>query len=193
MSPAPKLVFLAGPNGAGKSTFHRTTLTVLGLPFLNADEFQRESGVTDAEAQAFLDAARETYLRERLSFITETVFSDPVGAKLRFLQEAISAGYEVWLIYLGLDSPASCDARVVSRVLAGGHDVPAERIARRYAQSLKNLQVALTFVSHVEIYDNSGEETDCHLVLRMEAGKVSWRKTVLPEWLARVVGQDFGR
>jgi predicted ABC-type ATPase len=193
VSSSPKLVFLAGPNGAGKSTFHRAALSGLGLPFLNADEFQRESGVTDAEAQAFLDAARETYLRERRSFITETVFSDPVGAKLRFLQEAIHAGYEVWLIYLGLDSPEACDARVVSRVLAGGHDVPAERITRRYAQSLKNLQAALTFVSHAEVYDNSGEETDRHLVMRMECGKVTWRKDVLPEWLARVVGQNFGR
>ncbi len=120
--------------------------------------------------------------------MTETVFSDPQGAKLKFLREALARGYEIHLIYIGLDSPEASDARVVTRVMAGGHDVPADRIPRRYAQSLENLKEALAFAPNVTVWDNSGRPEERHIVLRIEQGKVAWRKIVLPDWLAKVLG-----
>lgn len=193
MSAPPQLLFLAGPNGAGKSTFYEEHLAPLGYVFLNADNFKNESGVTDREAQAFMDGARQSYLESGQSFVTETVFSDPHGAKLKFLRAALDRGYEVHVIYIGLDSHEASDARVVTRVKAGGHDVPADRIPRRYAQSLKNLKEALTFVPNVTVWDNSGRPGERHIVLRVEQSKVVWRKTVLPKWLAKMLGQNYGR
>ncbi|HWA29438.1 MAG TPA: zeta toxin family protein [Lacunisphaera sp.] len=193
MSAQPQLIFLAGPNGAGKSTFYDAHLDPLGYVFLNADNFKNESGVTDREAQSFMDGARQSYLESGQSFVTETVFSDPHGAKLQFLREALGRGYEVHLIYIGLDSPAASDARVVTRVLAGGHDVPADRIPRRYAQSLQNLKAALTFVPNVTVWDNSGRPEERHIVLQVEQGKTVQRKKKLPDWLAKVLGRDYGR
>jgi predicted ABC-type ATPase len=193
LSTQPQLIFLAGPNGAGKSTFYEEHLAPLGYVFLNADIFKNESGVTDREAQGFMDGARQSYLESGQSFVTETVFSDPHGAKLKFLREALDRGYEVHLIYIGLDSPDASDARVVTRVLAGGHDVPAARIPRRYAQSLQNLKEALAFVPNVTVWDNSGRPEERHIVLRVEQGKIVWRKDVLSDWLAKVLGQDYGR
>lgn len=189
----PQLIFLAGPNGAGKSTFYDERLAPLGYVFLNADNFKNESGVTDREAQGFMDGARQSYLESGQSFVTETVFSDPHGAKLKFLREALDRGYEVHLIYIGLDSPDASDARVLTRVMAGGHDVPSDRIPRRYAQSLQNLKRALTFVPNVTVWDNSGRPEERHIIIRVEQRKVVWRKTVLPEWFANVLGEDYGR
>jgi len=58
------------------------------------------------------------------SFVFETVFSDPVGDKLKFLRRASTRGYTVVLCFIGLASPELCDERVAMRVLQGGHDVP---------------------------------------------------------------------
>ena len=187
----PQLIFLAGSNGAGKSTFYDEHLAHLGYAFLNADIFKNESGVTDREAQGFMDGARQSYLESGQSFVTETVFSDPHGAKLNFLREALDRGYEVHLIYIGLDSPEASDARVFTRVLAGGHDVPSDRIPRRYVQSLQNLKQALTFVPNITVWDNSGRPEDRHIVLQIEAGMVRRRQKPLPTWLANVLGEDY--
>ena len=89
-------------------------------------------------------AARVQLLTEGTSFITETVFSDPVGAKLQFLREAIAADYRVTLYFIRLLSSQLSGARVAQRVSAGGHDVPPERLERRFRQSLENLRQALT-------------------------------------------------
>ncbi len=94
----PDLVLLAGPNGAGKSTFYEVHLRTTGLPFLNADIVARDLGVTDYEAYAALDEIRELYIARKLSFISATVFSDPVRAKVAMLRRAMEAGFNVRLI-----------------------------------------------------------------------------------------------
>ena len=108
----PQLVVLAGPNGAGKTTFYDVFLSASALPFLNADLFAAETGVDSVEAARILDAMRTKMIEDRIGFITETVFSDPYGAKLDMLRQAIAAGYDVTLVYIGLASPALSARRV---------------------------------------------------------------------------------
>jgi len=151
----PRLVVLAGPNGAGKSTFHRLFLQDSGLPFLNADVLQLNTGIDGYEAARAVDAARLAYLEIKAGFITETVFSDPEGRKLAFLHKAIAAGYDVTLIYIGLVGPELAQRRVAQRVASGGHAVPAEKVASRYPRSLANFAKALEFVPAVHLFDNS--------------------------------------
>src|SRR5580700_6469118 len=140
-----RLLFLAGPNGAGKTTFFEAFLRGSGLPFVNADRIGAALGISDTEAAAAADAARRQLLAEGMSFITETVFSDPVGAKLQFLRDAIAADYRVTLHFIGISSAQLSGARVSQRVRTGGHDVPPERLERRFRQSLENLRQALEF------------------------------------------------
>src|SRR5580658_7456879 len=101
---APRLIFVAGANGAGKSTFYETFLRGSGLPFVNADRIAAALGASIPEAAQVADAARVQLLADGESFVTETVFSDPVGAKLPFLRDAIAAGFRVTLYYVGISS-----------------------------------------------------------------------------------------
>lgn len=48
---------------------------------------------------------RRSMIEKTRSFVTETVFSDPVGAKVRQLEEAVSGGFDVQLIFIGFESP----------------------------------------------------------------------------------------
>jgi len=149
------MIVLAGPNGAGKSTFYKAFLEASGLPFLNADVMQVNSGVDVYEAAKAVDEARSFFVRQGLSFITETVFSDPDGKKLAFLRIAMAAGYEVHLIYIGLESAELAKEQVALRTLHGGHNVPPEKVAARYPRSLANLAEAIMFVSRATLFDNS--------------------------------------
>ena len=182
----PRLIFLAGPNGAGKSTFFESYLKDSGLPFVNADRIGAALGISDAEAAAAADSARAQLLAEGMSFITETVFSDPVGAKLQFLRDAIASGYRVTLYFVGLSSAQLSEARVAQRVRAGGHDVPSERLERRFRQSLENLGQALAFVPEVHVYDNSSAEIPYRLILSVRASRTEYKADPLPDWLGSI-------
>jgi predicted ABC-type ATPase len=184
---APSLIVLAGPNGAGKSTFYRTYLRESGIKFLNADDIAAKVGLSVGDAARAADALRAELLETGESFITETVFSDPVGAKLQFMKDALAKGYSVTLIYIGLAGPDLSEARVIQRVGEGGHDVPSDRLPRRYNQSLLNLRSALDFVPTVRVYDNSSDENPFRLVFEKDGGNTGGVDPP-PAWLAKVLG-----
>ncbi len=183
----PRLLFLAGPNGAGKSTFFELFLKGSGLPFANVDRIAAALGVSDTEAAAAADAVRKQLVAEGTPFITETVFSDPVGAKLQFLRDAIAADYRVTLHFIGLSSAQLSGARVSQRVRAGGHDVPSERLERRFLQSLENLHQALEFVPEIHVYDNSSSESPFRHVLSVRAAQIEFIADPLPAWLKPII------
>ncbi|MBL0218188.1 MAG: zeta toxin family protein [Myxococcales bacterium] len=184
----PQLVLLAGPNGAGKSTFYRVYLQKLALPFLNADVLAAETGIDSLEAAAILDQTRDRMIVDDLGFITETVFSDPVGAKVAMLRRAVAAGFDVTLLYIGVASPELSRHRVDQRIARGGHSVPPEKLAARFNRSLANLKVAVTFVPNVKLYDNSSADQPFQPIATFSAGVMTWRRPgALPRWTRGIV------
>jgi predicted ABC-type ATPase len=183
----PQLVMLAGPNGAGKSTFYDLYLASSQLPFLNADAFAARTEVDSEQAARILDSIRDDMIQKRLGFITETVFSDPMGAKLGMLQKAIAFGFDVTLIYIGLASPELSGLRIDQRVAAGGHDVPRDRLASRFERSLANLRASVAVVPTVKVYDNSDPEKPYQRAAVFDRGELAWRAKKLPGWLKPVI------
>jgi predicted ABC-type ATPase len=184
----PQLVVLAGPNGAGKSTFYDSFLAGSPLPFLNADLFAAETGIDSFEAARILDATRDRMIESGLGFITETVFSDQQGAKLAMLRKAVDAGFDVTLIYIGIASSELSARRVDQRIAIGGHDVPRDRIASRFARSLANLAQAIAFVPTVQLYDNSSADEPYRPVATFERSRlVSRMRGKLPRWALAVL------
>lgn len=181
----PIIVVLAGPNGAGKSTFFNAHLTTAGLRFVNADLLAREFALDPQQAMAAADALRIELIRQGESFVTKTVFSDPVGAKLSLLTQAMGQGYTVVLVYIGVSGPERCDERVAMRVSQGGHDVPADRLVARYPRTLANLQAALPLLSAVLVYDNDDLLKPYRLVAKAVGGKVELMVTEVPAWWPR--------
>lgn len=192
MSASRTLVVLAGPNGAGKSTDFEQFLRRTGLPVVNADVIARAIAPQAPEAASYAasraaDVKRRALLAEGESFCMETVFSDPVGDKLAFLEEARTAGYRVVLLFIGLPSPELSQARVIQRVEDGGHDVPDEKLFARFPRTLENLAGALRFVDEARLYDNGDAREPFRLVARVEHGATRWRAVALPAWAARAL------
>lgn len=180
----PIIVAIAGPNGAGKSTFFEVFVKSTGLRFVNADVIARETGLGAYDAAAVAEALRTELVAQGESFVFETVFSDPVGNKVGFLEDAVSRGYVVVLCFIGLDSANTSDERVAMRVLQGGHDVPLHKIAERYPRSLENLRRAVRTLPFVWIYDNSDLARPYRKVAEVERGKVVSQQRPLPAWLS---------
>lgn len=182
----PIIVALAGPNGAGKTTFYNAHLRSSGLRFINADEIAAQTGLGPFEAAEVANALRVELVRQRESFVFETVFSDPVGDKLKFLRHAAEAGYAVVLCYIGIADAATSEERVAMRVSQGGHDVPSEKLEGRFDRTLANLKAATNQLPLVLIYDNSDLSTPFKKVAEYQQGTAQFLAKPLPDWLAKL-------
>ena len=181
------VVAIAGPDGAGKTTFFRSHLASAGLRFVNADVLAGELAVEPYEAARLADALRRALVASRESFAFETVFSDPVGDKVAFLEEVAGNGYVVVLCYIGLSSPDQSTERVAMRVSRGGHDVPDDKLRSRFPRTLANLQVAIARLPHVLIYDNSDRNVPYRQPAVFEHGRLRHLEQPVPEWLRTVL------
>jgi predicted ABC-type ATPase len=180
----PIVIALAGANGAGKSTFNHAHLKAAGLRFVNADVLARELRMGPYPAAEMADSLRRELIKQRESFVFETVFSDPVGDKLTFLKDAAAVGYTVVLCFIGISGPEVSEQRVAMRVSQGGHDVPTEKLETRYPRILANLKAALHEIPHVWVFDNDDLRSPYRLTAVYENGKPIQLHKPIPAWLA---------
>ena len=150
----PRILVFAGPNGSGKSTITKG-IPICGI-YVNADEIKRVSRCTDLEAAQEADEIRRMLLKSRKDFTFETVLS--TDRSLDLLRQAKALGYEIQAVFVLTNDPGINVERVKSRVKAGGHDVPAEKIVSRYEKSLRNLSSLARIADHTRVIDNSGRE-----------------------------------
>jgi predicted ABC-type ATPase len=157
-----ELIVVAGPNGAGKSTFVARFLKERPCPYHCADLIATEFSQLDPISQQ-ITAGREfvrrieEQLRRDEDFVIETTLS---GRTLRtYLARARSAGFDVVIYFVYLDSPDTCVARVRQRVRRGGHNVPVEDIRRRFSRSLANFWHIYREIADYwyMVYNSSGE------------------------------------
>ena len=149
----PEIVVFAGPNGSGKSTF--TEFLKPPIAYVNADDIKNALKCSDMEAATEAERQREAHLANNEEFCFETVMS--TDRNLKLLQRAREKGYFIRCYYILTADPEINVYRVQSRVAEGGHDVPREKIIKRYERALKLVKdvVAVSHVCH--IYDNSEE------------------------------------
>ncbi len=185
----PILVALAGPNGAGKTTFFHAHLAPAALRFVNTDVLAHELALEPYVAARAADALRRELVRQRESFIFETVFSDPVGDKLAFLKEAAASGYTVVLIYIGIAGPQVSEQRVAMRVSQGGHDVPSEKLNSRYSRSLANLKAAIRELPHVLVFTNDDLGKPFRRVAEFEQGRLVQSVRPIPRWFRPILNR----
>jgi predicted ABC-type ATPase len=179
----PIIVAVAGPDGSGKTTFYRTFLQSAGLRFINADVLAHELRVEASRAAGLAKAIRDELVHRRESFVFETVFSDPVGDKRRFLVAAAQAGYTVVLCFIGLSSAEVSEERVAMRVTQGGHDVPSEKLAARFPRTVSNLLAALGELPCVLVFDNDDLADPFRFVAVFLNGKPAEVHEPIPAWL----------
>ena len=188
MSPRrrPRIYVLAGVNGAGKSSIGGAMIRASGSDYYDPDEaatalVAANPGLERAKANAaaWRQGKRllERAVAERLDFAFETTLGGTTMT--RILGEAVAAGVEVRIFYVGLASPELHLARVRQRVDGGGHDIPEEDVRRRWRHSRMNLVRLLPVLTELRVYDNSaaadpaaGQAPRPVLVLHLDHGEI---------------------
>ncbi|MBI3817485.1 MAG: zeta toxin family protein [Planctomycetes bacterium] len=159
---SPRIVIIAGPNGAGKTTFAEEFLPREAgfLNFINADLIARGLSPFNAE-NAANQAGRimlqqiSLYVAARGDFAFETTLSG-VGYVTK-IRDWRARGFHVKLIFLSLPTVELSLARIRSRVILGGHDVPEDVVRRRFHRGLENFHnIYSKIVNDWILYDNSG-------------------------------------
>jgi predicted ABC-type ATPase len=189
----PTLTIIAGSNGSGKSTLTRSIQESLDIPLIDPDAEARKIRPEEPEL-ASVAAGKQAiklarnYVNNNQSFAVETTLSG--NTYLKMMREAKQKGWQINLIYIGIDNVEVNIDRVAQRVAEGGHNVPIEDIRRRYKRSLENLPIALQLVDNASIYDNSTPDGHQNL-LTIEDGRISQLVRELPQWLTKALPPEI--
>ena len=159
-----RLYLIAGANGSGKSTIARELLPSEELQFVNPDDIASELNPANPE-KAKVTAGKEALRRinalfdKNVSFAIETTLSGMVHIKT--LRRAKELGYRSTIIYVFVDSPEVCIARIAVRVKNGGHYIPDDDVRRRYIRSKHNfLKVYAPLACQWTLFYNGASQTD---------------------------------
>lgn len=195
----PLAIVLAGHNGSGKSTMWRKRLSgQLQIPLVNADRMMLSilpepgsDGALDVWAQTLRDTDESWMkvaqdgvqafvghaMRAKVPFAMETVFSyweeQPDGtvlSKIDLIEDMQRAGYFVLLFFVGLTNVELSILRVQTRVAEHGHDVPTERLLRRFPKTQRAIATAAKVANAAIFTDNSRDIKQAFTVCRVQLG-----------------------
>ena len=194
---SPELIIIAGPNGSGKTTITTQFLHhewSEGILYINPDIIAQEKFGDWNSTEAVLKAAqyceelRENCLREKRSFVFETVFS--AKDKIDFILRAKAAGFFIRLFFIATSSPTINASRIANRVMEGGHDVAISKIISRYQKSIINCSLIAPIVDRLYVYDNSVDDAMAALQYRLSNGVlVKQYVDDIVEWAKRILKQ----
>lgn len=137
-------------------------------------------------ASVTVDFLRQRLIESRASFTFETVMSHP--GKVAFFREAQRLGYRTYLYFVATEDPAINVSRVRSRVARGGHDVPEDRIVKRYYASLDLVMEAIRCSNRAYIFDNSREGEAKTWLAEVTDGKdIEMKVEQMPAWFKRAI------
>lgn len=158
------IAVLAGTNGAGKSSVGGALLSQIGVPYFNPDEVAREISAihpdlpqSKVNSLAWHEGLQQ--LQEAIRLRRNHAFESTLGGSTitSTLEQAINAGLEVRIWYVGLESPELHIARVQARVARGGHPIPEAMVRQRFDSSRLNLIRLMPGLSELKVFDNSAE------------------------------------
>jgi len=169
----PNLYVVAGPNGAGKSLFS-STLVETDFEVFDGDKYisrlQHQFPETGSDVlsnrvnEIDFQEAKENAIRVKGNFAFETNFSseDPTFSVRQFKE----AGYNVHLVFIGVNTLEECIQRVDIRVKSGGHKVSEESIEYNFKYGYKHLYAHYSLFDTVSLYENSIAPSDIETVPR---------------------------
>ena len=142
------------------------------------------NGINSYSVAIVADFFKEQYLKHRISFSFETVFSHP--AKIDILRRAQAAGFKTYMYFVATENPVINVNRIRERVALGGHDVPEEKTRSRYLRCMEQVRYALPYLNRAYFFDNSTQQSLYLAEYESEVG-FTLHSELLPSWFRRFV------
>ena len=144
------------------------------------------NGINSYSVAIVADFFKEQYLKHRISFSFETVFSHP--AKIDILRRAQAAGFKTYMYFVATENPVINVNRIKERVALalGGHNVPEEKTRSRYLRCMEQVRYALPYLNRAYFFDNSMEQSLYLAEYESEVG-FTLHSELLPSWFRHFV------
>ena len=157
-----------------------------GEIYIDGDDYLHFSvnGINSYSVAIVADFFKEQYLKHRISFSFETVFSHP--AKIDILRRAQAAGFKTYMYFVATENPVINVNRIKERVALGGHNVPEEKTRSRYLRCMEQVRYALPYLNRAYFFDNSMEQSLYLAEYESEVG-FTLHSELLPSWFRRFV------
>jgi predicted ABC-type ATPase len=133
-------------------------------------------------------------MAEHMPFAFETVFSyliEHEDGSYRSKEELIvtlqQAGYAVAILFIGLASAELSALRVATRRLQGGHDVPKDKLIKRFPRTQEAIRLAAPVADMTLMFDNSRGVESAFSLVRVQTGN-----HVVYDCRDRKYGEDAG-
>ena len=171
-----------------QSTYHREYKRPFesGEIYIDGEDYLHFSanGINSYSVAIVADFFKEQYLKHRISFSFETVFSHP--AKIDVLRRAQAAGFKTYMYFVATENPMINVNRIKERVALGGHDVPEEKTRSRYLRCMEQVRYALPYLNRAYFFDNSTEQSLYLAEYESEVG-FTLHSELQPSWFRRFV------
>ena len=130
------------------------------------------------------DFFKDQYLKRRLSFSFETVFSHP--AKIEILKKAQDLGFRTYMYFVATETPNVNLKRIQQRVKQGGHNVPEDKTVARYYRCLEQVKYALPYLNRAYFFDNTSDQSIFFAEYESEMG-FQLQTELIPDWFRQFV------
>lgn len=111
------------------------------------------------------------------TFSYETVMSDP--RKVEQFEQAKQSGFRIYLYFVCTDDPSINIGRIDQRVANNEHDVPDDKVIKRYYKVFDHLLDVIHLTDRAYLFDNSNE---LRLFMEIEKGRLFTTRDTIPRW-----------
>lgn len=190
----PRLLVIAGCNGSGKSSFSRSLVPSDSIipfdydfHFLSRYKSLLEIDIKEQMAHNLASSDLTTEIEEAWELGKDFAFETNFDNEPMFWPDQFKAkGYEIFLIFICLESIDLANKRVAIRVENGGYFVPNFEVERRYNAGFKNLNRVYSQFEFVDILEGSAHGKVPKHIASIENGKVVYL-TLEDEYLHNLI------
>ena len=164
----------------GKRCFFKRAIMI------NEDDYLifKPEAVNSYTVAMVADFFKDQYLKRRLSFSFETVFSHP--AKIEILKKAQDLGFRTYMYFVATETPNVNLKRIQQRVKQGGHNVPEDKTVARYYRCLEQVKYALPYLNRAYFFDNTSDQSIFFAEYESEMG-FQLQTELIPDWFRQFV------
>lgn len=173
----PLLLFLIGAPGAGKTTFYEGRLRESFPILLRSSSSPLE--------QAEVERQQKELLRTHKSFVFQSSVAD-----MNLWEKARSDGFDIKVIFIGIEHPDLNVARILSRVSHGGLFAGIGALQQEYESGMRQLKTLAKAADELVLMDNTVEGRSARVVAQFVSGKIVKLARSVAGWAQEVFGRE---